>query len=162
MGLNDYPATFSSSPAGPSVAGLSAINFPRLQAPVVGGISINNPGGAQTNNTEFLLPNAGTYRVSWHLSVDEPGQTSLWISTAASPAPGGTFVQVQTAQGSPSNVGRAGLTAQMIGDVVFQSPVANSVIQVRNYASSGGTLTVTPLPGGTQAQALTLMIQRLA
>ena len=50
----------------------------------------------------------------------------------------------------------------MFGDVVFQNTVANSAIQVRNYAASGGTVTVTPLPGGTQAQAVGLIIQRLA
>jgi hypothetical protein len=36
------------------------------------------------------------------------------------------------------------------------------VIQIRNFAASGGTVTVTPLPGGTQAQAVSLIIQQLA
>ena len=161
-GANDYPATIAASAAGPSVAGLSAINFPRLSAPVVGGIAINNPGVAQTDNTEFLLPAQGTYRVSWHISVDEPAQWSLWIGAAASQAPGGLFNPHTTALGRPSTVGQATGTAQLAGDVVVSTPFANAVIQIRNFASSAGAVTVTPLPGGSQAQAVVLTIERLA
>jgi hypothetical protein len=161
-GANDYPATIAASAAGPSVAGLSAINFPRTAAPVVGGIVINNPGPAQTDNTEFLLPAQGTYRVTWHISVDEPAQWSLWIGVAAGQAPGGNFNPLTVASGSPSTVGQATGTAQLVGDVVFQTPFPNAVIQIRNYAASGGTVTVTPLPGGTQAQAVAMVIERLA
>ena len=162
VGANDYPATIAASAAGPSVAGLSAINFPRTSAPVVGGIVINNPGVAQTDNTEFLLPAQGTYRVTWHISVDEPAQWSLWIGAAPSQAPGGLFSPHTTALGRPSTVGQATGTSQLVGDVVFATPFANAVIQIRNFAASGGTVTVTPLPGGTQAQAVVLIIEQLA
>src|SRR4029077_3591025 len=118
--VNDYPATIAASAAGPSVAGLSAINFPRLSAPVVGGIVINNPGVAQTDNTEFLLPTQGTYRVTWHISVDEPAQWSLWIGAAAAQAPGGLFSPHIVALGTPSTVGQATGTSQLIGDVIFE------------------------------------------
>lgn len=176
-GVNDYPGTIAASAIGPSVAGLSAINFPRLSAPIVGAIAINNPGAAQSDNTEFILPSVGTYRVSWHISVDEPAQWSLWITTDASSTvivaggPGGLFSQFKTdasgsyspsGSGVPSQVGQADLVAQLNGDVIFRNPVAGSAIQIRNYASSGGTVTVTPVPGGTQAQAVVLNIQRLA
>ena len=161
-GVDDYPATIAASAAGPSVAGLSAINFPRLSAPVVGGIAINNPGVAQVDNTEFLLPAQGTYRVTWHISVDEPAQWSLWIGAAAAQAPGGLFNPILVSLGSPSTIGQATGTSQLVGDVVFATPFANAVIQVRNFAASGGTLTVTPLPGGTQAQAVSLIIEQLA
>lgn len=161
VGANDYPATIAASAAGPSVAGLSAINFPRTSAPVVGGITINNPGVAQTNNTEFLLPAQGTYRVTWRISVDEPAQWSLWIGAAPSQAPGGLFNPHTVALGTPSTVGQATGTSQLIGDVVIATPFANAVIQIRNFAASGGTVTVTPLPGGTQAQAVGLIIERL-
>ncbi len=161
-GANDYPATIAASAAGPSVAGLSAINFPRASAPAVGGIVINNPGAAQTNNTEFLLPAQGTYRVTWHISVNEPAQWSLWIGAAPSQAPGGNFNELTVASGSPSTVGQATGTAQLVGDVIFTTPFANAVIQIRNFAASGGTVTVTPLPGGTQAQGVVLNIERLA
>jgi hypothetical protein len=161
-GINDYPATIATSAAGPSVAGLSGINFPRASAPAVGGIIINNPGAAQTNNTEFLLPAQGTYRATWHISVDEPSQWSLWIGAIAGQAPGGLFNPHIVALGTPSTVGQATGTSQLVGDVVFATPFANAVIQIRNFAASGGTVTVTPLPGGTQAQAVSLIIEQLA
>jgi hypothetical protein len=161
-GANDYPATIAASAAGPSVAGLSAINFPRSAAPAVGGIVINNPGGAQTNNTEFLLPAQGTYRVTWHISVDEPAQWSLWIGVLSGQGPGGQFNPHTVALGRPSSIGQATGTSQLVGDVIFATPFANAVIQIRNFAASGGTVTVTPLPGGTQAQAVVLNIERLA
>ena len=158
---SDYPATIAPSAAGPSVAGLSAINFPRPSIPAVGGIVINNPGPLQTDNTEFLLPAQGIYRVTWHISVDEPAQWSLWIGVAAAQAPGGLFSSHTTALGTPSTVGQATGTAQLVGDVVFETPFANAVIQIRNYAAAAA-VTITPLPGGTQAQAVVLIIQRLA
>lgn len=159
-GTNDYPATIAISAAGPSVAAGSAVNFPRASAPAVGGIAINNPGAAQTNNTEFILPSVGTYRVTWHISVDEPVQWSLWISTGPNPVPGGLFVELSAASGAPASVGQSTGTAQLVGDVVFRNSVANSAIQIRNYASPSA-VTVTPLPGGTRAQAVSLIIQRL-
>jgi hypothetical protein len=166
FGANDYPATIASSAGPPSVAALSAINFPRASVPAVG-VAINNHGLTQTDNTEFILPSVGTYRVTWHISVDEPAQTGLWISSDAlgavvsSPPPHGLFTPVTTALGAPSQVGQSTSTSQLVGDVIFFNPVAGSAIQIRNFASSSGALTVTPLPGGTQAQAVTLTIQRL-
>ena len=161
-GDNDYPATIAASAAGPSVAGLSAINFPResLESGNAGGIVINNPGVAQTDNTEFLLPSAGVYRATWHISTDEPAQWSLWIGVAANQAPGGLFIPHTVALGRPSSVGQATGTSQLVGDVLFEVS-AGAVIQIRNFASSAGAVTVTPLPGGTQAQAAHLIIERL-
>jgi hypothetical protein len=182
--VDDYPATIAASAAGPSVAAplgvagpISSINFPRLSAPSVGGIIINNPGPLQTNNSEFILPSVGTYRISWHISVDEPAQWGLWISTDGSgtivvpPIGGGglfsSFITDPSGSyspsgtGTPGTIGQATGTSQLTGDVVIRNPVAGAAIQIRNYAASGGTVTVTPLPGGTQAQAAVLIIQRL-
>lgn len=161
VGTDDYPATIAISAAPPSVAAGSAINFPRASAPAVGGIAINDPGVAQTDNTEFILPSVGTYRVQWQVSIDEPGQLALFINTAPTPGGGGTFTQVTAASGTPGNTGRATGTSLITGDVVFVNSVAGSVIQIRNY-SSAAALTVTPIPGGTQAQAVSLFITRLA
>jgi hypothetical protein len=161
-GVNDYPATISASAAGPSVAGGSAINFPRLMAPTVGGIFINDPGAGQTKNTEFVLPSIGTYRVSWHISVDEPAQWTLWFDTAPTPGGGGSFLPYTTALGTPGTVGQATGTSQLAGDVLFRNTVPGTAIQIRNFAASGGSVTVTPLPGGTQAQAVVLIIERLS
>ena len=158
-GINDYPATIQISAPGPSVASGSALNFPRASAPAVGGIFINNPGPSQSDNTEFILPSVGTYRVTWHVSVDEPAQWSLWINTGAA-FPGGLFSELRTASGAPSNVGRSIGSSQLVGDVIFRNTVANSAIQIRNFASPV-SLSITPQPGGTQAQAVSLIIQRL-
>ena len=161
-GPDDYPATIAISAAGPSVpAAGSAINFPRPSAPPVGGIVINNPGATQADNTEFLLPDMGTYRVTWHISVAEPAQWSLWIGDAPSQAPDGPFSQHIVSLGRPSNVGQATGTSQLVGDVVFATPFPGAVIQIRNLASPAA-VTVTPAPGGTQAQAVVLIIERLA
>ena len=159
-GSNDYPATIASSAPGPSVAAGSALNFPRASAPTVGGIVINNPGLTQANNTEFILPSIGTYRVTWHVTVNEPAQWSLWINTAPTPGGFGLFTEVRVASGAPANVGQSVSSSQLVGDVVFRNTVANSAIQIRNYAAQSA-VSVTPLPGGTQAQAVSLIIQRL-
>jgi hypothetical protein len=103
----------------------------------------------------------GTYRVTWHVGVDEAGQLSLWINTTPTPGGGGLFSPVTTALGTPGNVGRATGTSNIDGDVIVQNTVAGAVIQIRNWASAAA-LTITPLPGGTQAQAAVLIIQRLA
>ena len=158
-GINDYPATIQISAPGPSVASGSALNFPRASAPAVGGIVINNPGPTQANNSEFILPSVGTYRVTWHISVDEPAQLSLWINTGPAPA-GGLFSELGAASGAPANVGRSIGSSQLVGDVIFRNTVANSAIQIRNYASQSA-VSVTPQPGGTRAQAVSLIIQRL-
>ena len=100
--------------------------------------------------------------MTWHISVDEPAQWTLWVSATAFPAPGGPFNPITVASGSPSTVGQATGTTQLVGDVVFTNAIAGSAIQVRNTASSSGAVTVTPLPGGTQAQAASLIIMRLA
>jgi len=173
---SDYPATVAISAAGPSVAAGSAINFPRLAAPIIGGISINDPGAAQTNNTEFILPSIATYNVRWHISVDEAAQWSLWISTNGSSVVvvppgggGGLFSQFKTdingnysasGTGVASQIGQATGTSQLSGDVTFRNPVAGAAVQIRNYAAAAA-LTVTPVPGGTQAQGVVLLIQRV-
>ena len=157
----DYPATIAISGAAGSVAAGSAINFPRISAPVVGGITVNDPGPLQSNNTEFELLEQGTYRATWHISVDEPAQWGLFIGDVSGQAPGGAFSPYVTAAGTPGQVGQATGTSQLVGDVIFETPFANAIIQIRNFASPAA-VTVTPLPGGTRAQATSLIIERLA
>ena len=71
------------------------------------------------------------------------------------------MTSVRLVPGIRSTIGQATGTSQLVGDVVFATPFANAVIQVRNFASAAA-LTVTPLPGGTQAQAVSLIIEQLA
>ncbi len=166
LGVNDYPATIAISAAGPSVASGSAVNFPRPSVTPVG-IIINNPGASQTNNTEFILPSVGAYRISWSISIDEAAQLSLWISTDGGGTivvpplgGGGLFSEYTVALGVPGQVGRATGTSQIMGDTMINNTVAGAAIQIRNYASASA-LTVTPLPGGISAQSSSLIIQRL-
>ena len=98
----------------------------------------------------------GIYRVTWHISVDEPAQWALFIA----PPPLFTFAVLTAALGSPSQIGQATGTSQMTGDVLISNTVAGSRIEIRNNASPAA-LTVTPLPGGTNAQAVVIIIQRL-
>lgn len=177
---SDYGATIAPSFAGPGITAVgSAINFPRLSAPIVGAIAINNPGPLQSNNTAFILPSVGTYRISWHISVDEAAQWSLWISTndtgttVVVPPPDNTalFSQFRTdaagnysilGTGAPGQIGQATGTSQLKGEVIIRNPTAGAAIQIRNYAAAdGAALTVTPLPGGSQAQSAVLTIIRL-
>jgi hypothetical protein len=166
-GATDYAATLASSAAPPSVAAGSAMNFPRPSCTAVGGIAINDPGSDQAHNTEFILPNLGTYRVRWQASFDEKGQTSLFINPTPTTGGGGSFNQVVDASGHAlGNTGRAALTAQMINEVIFDNSLATggaagAVIQVRAYANAAA-LTYTPIPGGTCAQVVSISIEQLA
>lgn len=173
----DYPATIAASAASPSVAAGSAINFPRLMIPTLGGIVINDPGAAQSNNTEFILPSVATYRITWHISVSEPTQWALFISSdglgnaVVAGAPGGLFSQFgvdpsgnysPTGDGTPSLIGQATGTSEMTGSVILLNPVAGAAIQIRNFASSAGAVTVTVTPGGPNSQSAVLIIERLS
>lgn len=167
-GANDYVILINNVVgSGPSITNMSALNFPRPMHPAIGGIIIGNVGPSQTDNTDFILPSVGIYRIVWHVSVTEHVQWSLWISTDGSKAhvpysgPGGLFSVLETALGSPSQIGQATGTSQLIGNVTFYNSVAGSAIQIRNN-NSVGPVTITPLPGGTNAQAACLTIQRLA
>jgi len=62
--------------------------------------------------------------------------------------------------GTPSTVGQVTCTAQLVGDVVRERSFKDAVIQIRNFASAAA-VTVTPLPGGTQARAAVLVIEQL-
>ena len=84
---------------------------------------------------------------------------------------GGLFSQFKTdasgnyspiGTGVSSQIGQATGTSQLTGNIIIRNPVAGAAIQIRNYAASGGTVTVTPVPGGTEAQAVVLLIERLS
>lgn len=179
-GPDDYAVPIAVSAAGSSSntgAASVAINFPRVAAPAVGGIVINNPNtvstqggeGNQFFNTEFLLPSVGTYNVRWHISVNEAAQFSLFTSVIPYPPTNGTgsFTPLVVppvglnAGGNPSQSGQATGTVIYNGDVTFYNAVAGTAIQIRNFASSAA-LIVTPIPGGTNAQAAVITITRLA
>ena len=115
-----------------------AVDFPN-SGPSSGGIV---PSAVDT----FLLPDIGTYRVAFNASVSEAGQLQLRLDTAAL----GYTVY-----------GRATGTSQITGEALVQTTTANSQLQVINPASNPTALTVTPLAGGTQPVAASLIIERL-
>jgi hypothetical protein len=176
---NDYPDPITVSATGPSEASGSALNFPRLAVPTFGGITINNVGTNQTDNTEFILPSVGVYRVTWHATTVEPVQWCLWISTddlgnviAPFSADGlfSPFIVDNTGNYSqsgtfiPSQIGQSASNAQITGDTTFLNPVAGAAIQIRNYSSgeSGlSSVTIDPLAGGIRGQSVVLTIELL-
>jgi hypothetical protein len=100
--------------------------------------------------TKFVLPSIATYRVTFSVSADEPGQLVIALNT------GGGMVEL------PYTVyGRATGTSLIAGDALVTTTAANSLLEIRNPAGNTPALTVTPNAGGTHAAAASLVIQRL-
>jgi hypothetical protein len=129
----DNPAT---------VAVGSDVEFPQ-DGPASGGI-------VRISQSEFLLPDIGTYQVSWQVSVSEPGQLVLGLDSGAG------VVEL-----SETVVGRATGTSQISGSRIISTSVVNSVLSVRNPASNSTALTITPVAGGSEPVSASLVIVRL-
>jgi hypothetical protein len=111
-------------------------------------------GGIVRNSgspTDFLLQDIGIYLISFIGSFNEAGQLTLWLDPNT-----GTFNRVIN-----STAGRATGANQIVGNILLQITAASSKIRIVND-SSPAALTVTPLPGGTQAGVVLLTIVRLA
>jgi hypothetical protein len=106
----------------------------------------NNGTITRTSPTTFNLPAAGTYRVSFSVSVSEPGQLQLTLDAAP---------QAYTVSG------RATGTSLITGDSLVQTALANSVVSVINPTGNTPALTITPVAGGTHPAAATLIIHRV-
>jgi hypothetical protein len=130
-------------PDNPATVGAGVpVEFPR-SGPSAGAI-------ARRNTTEFVLPTVGTYRVSFSISADEPGQLVLALDS------GSGMVEI------PYTVfGRAVGTSLIDGEGLIETTVANSALEVRNPAGNTPALTITPNAGGTHAAAASLVIQQL-
>jgi hypothetical protein len=137
--LLDYAEFFAISP--PDDAGTVAVGgtveFPR-DGPTSGAI-------VRQGRDAFVLPATGTYRVSFAVPVTEPGQLELALD--------GVALNYTVA-------GRGTGTSPIAGTALVQTAGPNSVLQVVNFTSVS-PLTVTPLAGGTQPSASTLIIERL-
>lgn len=119
------------------------VDFPQ-DGPSDGGVVRS---GADT----FVLPNIGTYEVTWQVSVTEAGQLVLTLDSG-----GGAIELAQTV------VGRATGTSQIVGSTLIETTVINSVLTVRNPAGNSTALTITPLAGGASAVSATLSIKQIA
>jgi collagen triple helix repeat protein len=151
----------AAGPEGPSTppvyAEFYALMPPDNPATVGAGIPVEFPrsgpsavGIARMNSTEFVVSTAGTYRVSFSISTDEPGQLVLAVDS------GSGMVEL------PYTVfGRAVGTSLIAGEGLVTTTSANSVLEVRNPSGNTPALTITPKAGGSHAAAASLVIEQL-
>jgi hypothetical protein len=129
-----------------TVAVGSAVQFPE-NGPQKGGIVRS---GASSPSA-FVLPNIGTYRVAFSVSVTEAGQLELTLDAGAGASP------------LPYTVyGRATGTSQIVGEALVTTTVTNSVISLINPTGNANALTITPSAGGTHPVAASVTIEQLS
>jgi len=97
-------------------------------------------------DSEFNLPDIGTYQVFFQVSVSEAGQLVLGLNGVEIPR---------------TMVGRASVTTQIVGMSIIKTTIINSLLTVRNPAANGAALTITPLAGGANSVSANLVIMRI-
>ena len=122
-----------------TVAVGSAVSFPR-DGPQAGGI-------VRVDSSSFLLPEVGTYRVAFAVSVTEPGQLGLTLNSTLLPY---------------TVYGRATGTGEIVGEAFVTTTAVNSVLALVNPAGNVTALTITPIAGGTNPVVASVTIQRLS
>lgn len=150
-------ATGATGPAGVNQAAqFYALMPPDNASPVPPGGDVDFPqDGPSTAGTAitrasadaFSLPEAGVYRISYQVSVTEPGQLVLALD--------GNELAYTVA-------GRATGPSQITATVLVETTAPHTVLSLRNPASSSTALTVTPLAGGTEPASALLLIERVA
>lgn len=121
-----------------AIAPAAAIAFPQDGFVSVGGDIVRT--GAST----FQLVSAGIYRVEFQVSVTEPAQLQLRLTSTGAIA--------------SSVVGRATGNTQIVG-ISYVTAVAGDILEVIN--ASAIDINVTNLAGGTHAVSAHLVITRL-
>ncbi len=121
-----------------TVAVGTAVQFP------TNGVALGGP--VRSGPSTFVVASTGAYRVSFIVSVTEPGQLVLRVNG----------VEVPT-----TVVGRATGTTQIVGDSLVLL-LAGDIVEVVNPAANAAALTITPLAGGTQAVSAHLIFERLS
>jgi hypothetical protein len=101
---------------------------------------------ARTDPGTFNLPDPGTYRIAFSVSVTEAGQLILTLN-------GADLAYTVT--------GRATGTSQITGESFVQTTTANSLLTVRNPEGNSNALTITPVAGGARPVSATLTIEQL-
>jgi hypothetical protein len=94
----------------------------------------------------FSLPIAGTYEVTFQVSVTEAGQLAIALN--------GSELAYTVS-------GRATGTSQLVGTALVTTVVPFSILGIENPPGSPTALTITPLAGGTQPVSAHLVIVRL-
>jgi hypothetical protein len=97
----------------------------------------------------FVLATAGTYLVSFQVSVSEPGQLAIDLNNGSGPVELPYTV-----------VGRATGTSQIVGTAIVTTATANLLLSVNNVTGNGW-LTITPNAGGGNPVSAHLTILRL-
>jgi BclA C-terminal domain len=144
-GLSEYAEFFALMPSDNSatVAVGTPVRFPQ-DGPANGVI-------ARTSAGIFVLPDIGTYRVTFSVSVTEAGQLVLALDS------GGVMIE------QPDTLyGRATGMSEISGEALITTTVVGSTIELRNPAANPLALTITPLAGGTQPVVASVVIQRLS
>jgi BclA C-terminal domain len=138
----------------PSFAHFFALMPGDNAATVAVGAAVQFPQDGPTNGvavrasaSTFTIPLAGTYEITWQVSVDEAGQLQV--------AFGGTGDALTVA-------GRATGTNQIYNTVVVTTISPGAVLSIINPTGNAAALTITPIAGGTHAVSATLTIKRLA
>jgi hypothetical protein len=121
-----------------TVAVGAAVDFPQ-DGPTSGVIT-------RVNNSQFNLPNIGTYEVFFQVSVDEAGQLMLRMNG------------VELAY---TVVGRATGTNQLTSMCMVTTSGINSTLEVVNPSGNSTALTITPLAGGTHSVSAHLVIKQI-
>jgi hypothetical protein len=143
----DYAAFYGSSAATPTTAPGVAVAF--ATAGPTNGVIVGT-GSLPTH--DFLVPNAGTYDISWQLT-DSTGATQTQLAT------GGTGAYAPIAN---TTVGRATGTTQMSNRVLV-TLAAETIISVINPAGNSNDISQPPPDGSeTHINFASLVIRRIA
>jgi hypothetical protein len=124
---------------------------PTGNAPTGARILFPHAGAAQggvvySGGGEFTLPSAGTYRVSFSVTLAQAGQLQVVLNSV--PLPYATF-------GTAAVAG-----SEITGEALVVSPGAGSVISI-NAPGSNPNVSLAAAPGGAVPGAATLLIQRV-
>ena len=140
-GIASYANFFAIMPPDNSatIAPGADVNFPQDGPILSDAITRNGP------NT-FTLSEIGTYLVMSSVSITEAGQLVLTLNGEELPY---------------TVSGRATGTSQITQTVLVTTTTEDSVLSVRNPASSAAALTITPVAGGTEPVSAHLVIIKL-
>jgi hypothetical protein len=144
-------------PGLPAYAEFYALMPPNNAVTVGAGMPVEFPQNGPTSGvitrrsaSELVLPQVGTYRVAFSVSVDEPGQLVIGLDS------GSGMVEL------PYTVyGRATGTSLISGEALVTTTVTNSALELRNPTGNTPALTITPKAGGAHAAVASIVVQQL-
>lgn len=124
-----------------TIAAGSSVGFPQN-----GSTSGHITRSSTTPISKFIIPDIGTYDITWQVSIAEPGQLVLMVNGI---------------EDARTVVGRATGTSQIIGNTLLTTSALNTIVSVNNPSGNPIALTVSPISGGTHAVSASIIIKRL-